>query len=154
MPKGEFTEAQVSEETQLVYRGSSTSSSLDCIRMLTNDSFLTGDDRGNLSIWNTHKKKAVATILSLIGESLTRAYQAQTVIATTCDKDDAFLTDEDSDEATSQRHRPWLTSLSSVRTADLVASGSSDGHVRLWEATTQPAKTLTQVSLHSLGLGE
>jgi len=51
---------KVVEETQLVYKGQSTS--LDCISMQTEDTFVTGSEDGSVSFWHATKKKPASTI--------------------------------------------------------------------------------------------
>ena len=50
---------KVVDESQLVFRGQS---SLDCVAMLDEGFFVSGDDRGTLSLWSTAKKKAIAKV--------------------------------------------------------------------------------------------
>ena len=117
------------DDKQFVFRGSSVSTSLECCRMLTEDTFVTGDDRGRLAIWGTTKKKPVMQV------------------------DATGLGDGEDDDSTSSflnstnsgSSIPWISSLASVRTSDLVASGSSEGCVRLWRAADKPRRSLEHV---------
>eukprot|EP00613_Pedinella_sp_CCMP2098_P079199 CAMPEP_0171946358 /NCGR_PEP_ID=MMETSP0993-20121228/53179_1 /TAXON_ID=483369 /ORGANISM="non described non described, Strain CCMP2098" /LENGTH=548 /DNA_ID=CAMNT_0012589705 /DNA_START=26 /DNA_END=1672 /DNA_ORIENTATION=+ len=97
------------EDKQLVFRGPSSSSSIECTRMLSEDTFVTGDDSGRLAIWSHLKKKPAMTVEATIAPI--------PVVGST------------------HSELPWISSLSSVRGADLVASGSCDGFVRLWKAS-------------------
>lgn len=81
---------------------SSMGSSFDCVTMLNEDYFLTGGDDGSLSIFFTRKKKPI-----------TLRTNAHT------------KTDDGPNEA-------WIISVASVPYTDLVASGSSDGTIKLW----------------------
>jgi len=102
-----------SDDKQFVFRGSTVCTSLECCRMLTEDTFVTGDDDGRLAIWNNTKKKPVMQV--------------------------------NASSSSGNARRPWISSLSSVRTTDLVASGSSEGCVRLWKASDKPRRILEQV---------
>jgi ribosomal RNA-processing protein 9 len=53
---------KLQEDTHLIFRGGSKMSPADCVSIIKDDWFLTGHDNGNLSLWMTEKKKAVATI--------------------------------------------------------------------------------------------
>lgn len=53
---------KLSEDTHLIFRGGSTVSSADCLAAIKDDWFVTGHDDGNLALWFTEKKRAVATI--------------------------------------------------------------------------------------------
>lgn len=81
---------------------STMGSSFDCVTMLNEDYFLTGGDDGSLSIFFTRKKKPI-----------TLRTNAHT------------NTGEGNNEA-------WITAVASAPYTDLVASGSSDGSIKLW----------------------
>jgi ribosomal RNA-processing protein 9 len=92
--------------------------------MLNDTTFVSGDDSGNLAIWSHMKKKPVMSV-------------------------DA-TSDSDGTAPVAGLPKRWISSLASVRSADLVASGSSDGFVRLWKATTAPKRLLTRVNKFEL----
>lgn len=114
-----------SEDKQLVFRGSSSCTSLECVRMLNDNTFVTGDDNGYVSIWSHMKKKPTMSVDATCGDS--EAEEAETAPGV-------------------RAPRKWVSSLASVRSADLVASGSNDGFVKLWKATTSPKRHLALVS--------
>jgi ribosomal RNA-processing protein 9 len=93
---------KLADDTHLIFRGGAKVSSADCISILRDDWFVTGHEDGNLSLWLTDKKKAVATIEGAHGssESIGRG----------------------------------VASVGALKGSDLVASGSSDGYMRLWKA--------------------
>ena len=53
---------KVGEDKQLVFRGSSVSTSIEAVRLLNDDHFVSGDDHGNLSLWHLMRKKPVLTV--------------------------------------------------------------------------------------------
>ena len=53
---------KLAEDTHLIFRGGSKVSSADCVAVIRDDWFVTGHDDGNLSLWLSEKKKAVATV--------------------------------------------------------------------------------------------
>ena len=147
------------EDKQLVFRGSAKATSLEAVRMLTDDAFVTGDDEGCVSIWSTLKKKPTMTLVATgrwAGLPPAEA-QAAAAQAATADTEAAAATSNPgaaaavasgsaagfasprqaaaaAAAAATHGNRPWVSSLASVRAADLVASGSSEGVVRLWKA--------------------
>lgn len=113
---------KILEESQLVFRG--PSHQLDCIDMLTEDSWVTGSQEGcafalsnrffreinrlisisGLHIWNVTRKKPAAQVLHAHGEG------------------------------------NWISAVACLPHSDVIASGSCDGVVRLWKA--KDAKSL------------
>lgn len=58
------------EDSQLVYKGGhQDGNSIDCVAMLSEDSFITGGDDGCLSLWHIEKKKPVAVVPQAHGPS-------------------------------------------------------------------------------------
>lgn len=89
---------KIPEETQLVFYGNS--GSMDCVKMVTDEYYITGGDDGSLSLWFNGRKKPVCVIAN--------AHDGK-----------------------------WISSLAVMPRTDLIASGSSDGHIRLWQADLQ-----------------
>lgn len=81
---------------------STQGSSFDCVTMLNEDYFLTGGDDGSLSIFHTRKKKPITL------------------------RTNAHVRTEDT------QGEGWITAVASIPYTDLVASGSSDGVIRIW----------------------
>lgn len=86
---------KIPEETQLVFYGNS--GSMDCVKMITDEYYVTGGDDGSLSLWFNGRKKPVCVILN--------AHDGK-----------------------------WISSVAVMPRTDLVASGSNDGQIRLWQA--------------------
>ncbi|OQR96109.1 U3 small nucleolar RNA-interacting protein [Achlya hypogyna] len=91
---------KIPEETQLVFHGTG---SIDCIAMVTDEYYVTGDDLGNVSLWFNGKKKAAHVYHGAHGTK-------------------------------------WVSAVAALPRTDLVATGSSDGFVRLWRANLQARK--------------
>lgn len=84
--------------------------SLDCIAMIDESTFLSGGDSGSICLWTTQRKKPIFTQAVAHGFS-------ETVSGT---------------EGVIRTPR-WITALGTLRYSDLFASGSWDGHIRLWK---------------------
>ncbi|CAI5745609.1 unnamed protein product [Peronospora destructor] len=97
---------KIPEETQLVFYGNS--GSMDCVKMITDEYYVTGGDDGSLSLWFNGRKKPVCVI-------------------------------------SNAHNGKWISSVAVMPRTDLVASGSSDGQIRLWQADLQ-GRTLIPVS--------
>ena len=104
--------------------------------MLGEDTLVTGDDAGLISIWSHLKKKPTHTLIAAGPGAATRE---EPPTPSAKGKPPAPLEGP-------RVVRPWVVSLGSARALDLVASGSSDGVVRLWEAKVAgPKKSLRPV---------
>jgi len=97
--------------------------SLSSVRLLDEETFLTGSDNGTLSLWTINKKKPVHVIPYAHGFDPRMR------------PEDAFP----ETEATMPRRAPapkaarWITALAVVPYSDVVVSGSWDGWVRAWK---------------------
>lgn len=97
---------KIPEETQLVFYGNS--GSMDCVKMINDEYYVTGGDDGSLSLWSNARKKPVSVVANAHGGK-------------------------------------WISSVGVLPRTDLVASGSSDGVIRLWRADLRE-RTLTPVA--------
>ena len=88
--------------------------SIDCVAMVDESHFLSGGDSGSIALWSVSKKKPIFTRVMAHG------YEDFEV---------------KSNEGIVERvlHQPrWITSITCLPYGDLFASGSWDGHIRLW----------------------
>ncbi|EFC45002.1 U3 small nucleolar interacting protein 2 [Naegleria gruberi] len=58
---------KVEDETQLIYKSSTTKYSIDCMKMLRENCFLSGSQDGSLSLWLKTKKKPISHFPSAHG---------------------------------------------------------------------------------------
>ena len=97
---------KLTEDTHLIFRGGASVSAADCLTLVRDDWFVTGHDDGNLSMWYTEKKRAVATIGNAHGV--------------------------DPSSSTGR----GVQCLDSLKSSDLAVSGSYDGYLRFWRVLT------------------
>ncbi|XP_043278785.1 U3 small nucleolar RNA-interacting protein 2 isoform X2 [Venturia canescens] len=91
---------KIIEESQLIYNGHG--GSIDVVKLINEENFLSCGDDGHLSVWGSLKKKPLCTVPEAHGK----------------------------DESNGQPM--WISSIATLLNTDLVASGSRDGVVRLW----------------------
>ena len=133
---------KVVDQTQLVFRGGGSSEkrrtrnkygetdglksygegSIDRVALIDEETFVTGSDNGNLSLWVLHKKKPLFTVPLAHG------------------LDPPMKPEEASAEANPNAKVPdrqprWITALATVPYSDVVLSGSWDGQVRIWRVS-------------------
>ena len=123
---------KVVDETQLKFLGDSSSKdtyqtgSLDCVAALPPEHFVTGSDSGAISLWSTHKKKALFTIQAAHGVDHPRP-----IGDVTSEGDPRVL--EELRRLDTRRAIPRaITALVALPGTDVVLSGSWDGWVRIW----------------------
>ena len=154
------------DDKQLVFRGATSATSVECIRQLSDDTFLSGDDDGRLAIWSLLKKKPAMEVVATgphaglsvgaaaVAEAGASGSASSTAAAAAAASAAAHAAAGVSNAgaaahafaSASHSARPWVSSLASVRAADLVASGSSEGCVRLWQAADRPKRSLSLVA--------
>lgn len=101
---------KLEEDTHLIYRGGATISNADCIATLNDHWFLTGHDDGNLSLWFKMKKRAISSIPNSHGVN---------------------------NEMAHGRPVPrGVVSCATLGNSDIAVTGSNDGYLRLWKAST------------------
>ncbi|XP_015122439.1 U3 small nucleolar RNA-interacting protein 2 [Diachasma alloeum] len=92
---------KIVEESQLIFNG--PGSSIDIVKLINEENFLSGGDDGQLCVWGSQKKKPLCSVPLAHGQ----------------------------DETNGQAM--WISSVATFLNTDLVASGSRDGIVRLWK---------------------
>lgn len=79
------------------------SGSIDNVRLINEENYVSGGDDGSLMLWSVLKKKPLVSVTGAHGSSL-------------------------------ENQQPnWITSIAAMQNTDVVASGSSDGHIRFWK---------------------
>ncbi|CAH1970343.1 unnamed protein product [Acanthoscelides obtectus] len=92
---------KIPEETQLIFNGHT--GSIDTVRLINEDIFISGGDDGQLCIWSVMKKKPVCVIHN----------------------------SHELDKSNQQPY--WISAVAALVNTDLVASGSQNGSIRLWK---------------------
>lgn len=100
--------------------------SIDRVVMLDEEYFVSGSDSGSLSLWSTHKKKAIFTKLKCHGPGASILLNGQEAKASMDTMTGS--TDPSCDTVCS-----WITALAAIKYSDLFISGSADGYLRLWK---------------------
>lgn len=112
---------KVEEEVQLVLRSGGKTrdgereyveGSVDVVCALDDSHFVSGGDTGTICLWSTGKKKPI--------------YSKVLAHGTDTDGHNSLV------ESTKEPAPRWITALAALRGTNLFASGSWDGHVRLW----------------------
>ncbi|XP_012280686.1 U3 small nucleolar RNA-interacting protein 2 [Orussus abietinus] len=92
---------KIVEESQLIFNGDG--GSIDAVKLINEENFLSCGADGQLCIWGCLKKKPL------------------------CSVQDAHGKDETNGEPM------WISSITALLNTDLIASGSNDGAIRLWK---------------------
>ncbi|EIW79866.1 WD40 repeat-like protein [Coniophora puteana RWD-64-598 SS2] len=120
--------------------------SMECVAMIDEATFISGGDTGSIHLWSTQKKKPVFTQPVAHGydpaplpsspSSLNPSLPSHPPISTST----PALPAEDAQQPLGPPRPRWITALAALRYADLFASASWDGSVRLWrvEMSGQP----------------
>lgn len=99
---------KLQEDTHLIFRGGGRLSPADCVSVIKDDWFLTGHENGQLSLWMTEKKKAVAAIEYAHGK----------------------INDLSGGQGNG------VGSISALKGSDVACTGSHDGYLRFWKVKT------------------
>merc|ERR1712142_698287 len=105
---------KIVEESQLVFAAGS-SGSLDSVAFINEDYWVTGSDEGGLALWTVGKKKP-----------LTQFAKAHSGINLR-----SKWTPDGVQPPGTNVH--WISAVAAAPCSNLVASGSSDGHIRFWK---------------------
>ncbi|XP_058790243.1 U3 small nucleolar RNA-interacting protein 2 isoform X2 [Phymastichus coffea] len=92
---------KIAEESQLIFNGHG--SSIDMVKFINDENFISGGDDGQLCIWGALKKKPLCCILEAHGK----------------DEENGLPM--------------WISSVTALLNTDLVASGSRNGIIKLWK---------------------
>lgn len=79
-------------------------SAIDCIKLINEEHILSGSQDGTIAVWNVQRKKPLVCV------NHHNVHSPSTVVG-----------------------ELWVTAVAALPFTDLIASGSSDGYVRLWK---------------------
>lgn len=99
---------KVLEESQLIFNGHS--GSVDCVRLINEEHFISGSDDGSIALWSVMKKKPMQVVRN--------AHPGP-----------------DGTAEGGQTKENWISSVAAFQGTDLVASGSKDGCIRFWQCS-------------------
>ncbi|XP_012535206.2 U3 small nucleolar RNA-interacting protein 2 [Monomorium pharaonis] len=94
---------KIVEESQLIFNAHSVGNSIDAVKLINEENFFSGGDDGQLCLWGCLKKKPLCSIPEAHGK----------------------------DETNGQPM--WISSIATLLNTDLVASGSRNGTIKLWQ---------------------
>ncbi|KAG5680767.1 hypothetical protein PVAND_010254 [Polypedilum vanderplanki] len=77
--------------------------SVDCVKFISEETFLSCGDDGTLAVWSSSKKKPISS------QKFAHGTVSTTGVAN------------------------WISSIATLVNTDLIASGSCDGHIRIWK---------------------
>lgn len=139
---------KVIEESHLVFNGFAECISIDCVALINEEHFISGSADGSLYIWSMSRKKPVYVKRKAHGfHSMPQDvnYSNREI--------DVDSTEEDLDSEKvknkSKGEPRWICSVAALPYTDLVASGSSDGFLRLWRVA-QDWKSIDQIAQYKL----
>ncbi|XP_034239703.1 U3 small nucleolar RNA-interacting protein 2 [Thrips palmi] len=93
---------KIVEESQLVFNGHR--GSIDCVKLLDEQRFISGGDDGVVSVWSAMKKKPLCSVVDTHGKD------------------------------TASNEPNWVCSVAAYLNTDLTASGSRNGKIMLWKS--------------------
>uniref|UniRef100_A0A915N0V5 Uncharacterized protein n=1 Tax=Meloidogyne javanica TaxID=6303 RepID=A0A915N0V5_MELJA len=133
---------KVIEESHLVFNGFTDCISIDCVALINEEHFISGSADGSLYIWSMSRKKPV--FVKRKAHGFHSMPQIQNSSNNEIDVD--LMKDLNTRKANKSVGEPrWICSVAALPYTDLVASGSSDGFLRLWRVG-QDWKSLDQIA--------
>ncbi|KAL0107025.1 hypothetical protein PUN28_015525 [Cardiocondyla obscurior] len=96
---------KIVEESQLIFNAHNVGNSIDIVKLINEENFISGGDDGQLCVWGCLKKKPLCSIPEAHGK----------------------------DETNGQPM--WISSIATLLNTDLVASGSRNGVIKLWQCS-------------------
>ena len=148
---------KVAEDSQLIFRPSPGAGQLESCAFTSPDTWITGSDDGTVSLWSTTKKRAVISWNHVHGFGGQGGAPHGIVAPKFFDEDDVArcatsraraqalcgvsAETNNAPEGVSNAGR-WVNAVATSRGADLCASGSGDGAIRLWRASDEPGRQL------------
>ncbi|KAG8042091.1 hypothetical protein G9C98_000082 [Cotesia typhae] len=110
---------KIVQESQLIFNDVESSSSIDSVKFINDQHFLSCGDNGQLCLWSVMKKTPKYSLAPAHGVDTTNGEPM------------------------------WITSIAALFNTDLVASGSRDGNVKLWhcEESFKSFKLLFEVKI-------
>jgi len=119
---------KIPDEVQLILRAEK-GVSLDCIAMINDQFFVSGSNQGTLSLWDIGKKKPIFSVRH--AHAVDAEDEEDSDASSVHSEDEAVAWPERSPAKSAEPN--WIASVAAVRNGDVVASGSCDGFVRLWQ---------------------
>ena len=148
---------KVAEDSQLIFRPSPGAGQLESCAFTSPDTWITGSDDGTVSLWSTTKKRAVISWNHVHGFGGQGGAPHGIVAPKFFDEDDVArcatsraraqalcgvsAETNNAPEGVSNAGR-WVNAVATSRGADLCASGSGDGAIRLWRVSDEPGRQL------------
>ncbi|CEH16543.1 U3 snoRNP-associated protein (contains WD40 repeats) [Ceraceosorus bombacis] len=119
--------------------------SVDCVAMVDEHNFISGGDSGVISLWSLARKKPTYTHFAAHGFDELPTSSSGDAASADGDEDDASAA-----RSTTRQPRP-ITSVAALPYADVFASGSHDGNIRLWALDASLRKFTALFSIPALG---
>lgn len=94
---------KIVEESQLIFNGHAAGNSIDTVKLINEETFFSGGDDGQLCVWGCLKKKPLCSVMEAHGKDGTNDQPV------------------------------WISSIATLLNTDLVASGSRNGVIRVWQ---------------------
>ena len=129
---------KIVEESQLVFNG--PQSSLDCVKLLNEEHWVTAGEDGHLAVWGVQKKKPLALVSRqdwlFHFYSIFSFMTSLVILSVACCNDyemSLSKVQQSHGKDPSNEDPHWVSAVATLTNTDTVITGSRDGWLRVWQ---------------------